>query len=180
MFRVKLIKSTAVVYLAWTRGTWVESTKLTSPAVVLINTNLFSTLKHRMTSLLNRCFFSHLIFFRLYFLMLFDCACGRGEGEPFIWPNWGMWKSKLLLLPWYGGCLAVVLSRKVEVYFGLMSRSRPAWVRVGQIETCSAISSVSELKWMYRSSNGPGPDLFALSQIARQAKAVRRTQHGYN
>ena len=26
----------------------------------------------------------------------------------------------------------------------------------------------------------PAPDLFALSQIARQAKAVRRTQHGYN
>ena len=67
-----------------------------------------------------------------------------------------------------------------------MSRSRPAWVRVGQIETCSAISSVSELKWMYRSSSAPdpgpdpAPDLFALSQIARQAKAVRRTQHGYN
>ena len=86
------------------------------------------------------------------------------------------------------------MSRKVEVYFGLMSSSRPAWVRVGQIETCSAISSVSELKWMYRSSSAPdpgldpdpdpdpdpGPDLFALSQIARQAKAVRRTQHGYN
>ena len=71
-----------------------------------------------------------------------------------------------------------------------MSSSRPAWVRVGQIETCSAISSVSELKWMYRSSSAPdpgpdpgpdpAPDLFALSQIARQAKAVRRTQHGYN
>ena len=66
-----------------------------------------------------------------------------------------------------------------------MSPSRPAWVRVGQIETCSAISSVSELKWMYRSSSAPdhgpdpgpdpGPDLFALSQIARQAKAVRRS-----
>ena len=43
---------------------------------------------------------------------------------------------------------------------------------------------------MYRSSSDPdpdpdhgpdhGPDLFALSQIARHAKAVRRTQHGYN
>ena len=41
---------------------------------------------------------------------------------------------------------------------------------------------------MYRSSSAPdpdpnpapAPDLFALSQIARQAKAVRRTQHGYN
>ena len=68
-----------------------------------------------------------------------------------------------------------------------MSSSRPAWVRVGQIETCLAISSVSELKWMYRNSSAPdpdpdpnpgpdpAPDLFALSQIARQAKAVRRS-----
>ena len=52
-------------------------------------------------------------------------------------------QSWLLLLPREGGCLAVVLGRKVEVYFGLMNRSGPAWVKVGQIETCPAISQVS-------------------------------------
>ena len=53
-------------------------------------------------------------------------------------------QSWLLLLPREGGCLAVVLGRKVEVYFGLMNRSGPAWVKVGQIETCPAISQVRE------------------------------------
>ena len=52
-------------------------------------------------------------------------------------------QSRLLLLPWEGLCLAVVLVEKVEVYFGLMNRSNPAWVKVAQIETCPAISQVS-------------------------------------
>ena len=53
-------------------------------------------------------------------------------------------QSRLLLLPWEGLCLAVVLVEKVEVYFGLMNRSNPAWVKVAQIETCPAISQVGE------------------------------------
>ena len=74
-------------------------------------------------------------------------------------------QSWLLLLPREGGCLAVVLGRKVEVYFGLMNRSGPAWVKVGQIETCPAISQVRE---------GEGVEqrrLFA-SQIACRASSL--------
>ena len=66
-------------------------------------------------------------------------------------------QSRLLLLPWEGLCLAVVLVEKVEVYFGLMNRSKPAWVKVAQIETCWLF-----LKWVREAAQRR---LFA-SQIA--------------